>query len=247
VEQFGIPVRPSHFNARCAAQPLNMHTIRVWDLPTRVFHWALALCVLGLLITGNIGGNWMNWHLRLGYAVLTLLLFRLVWGFVGGHWSRFSSFLYAPSTILGYMRGDVRPEHKLGHNPLGALSVFALLLILLAQVGSGLISDDEIAFFGPLVGFVSGETVGQATRYHKNIGKFVVLGLVVMHLVAIVFYKWVKRDSLVLPMVTGDKLAPQAMHHARDSGLTRVLALIVFGVCAAAVTWVASLGNVYAF
>lgn len=224
-----------------------MHTIRVWDLPTRLFHWSLALCVLGLLITGNIGGNWMNWHLRLGYAVLTLLLFRLVWGVVGGRWSRFSSFIYTPGTLWRYLRGEVKPEHKLGHNPLGALSVFALLFMLLAQVGSGLFSDDDIAFFGPLVGFVSGETVSQATRYHKNIGKFVVLGLVVMHLMAIVFYKWVKKDSLVLPMVTGDKLAPQALPPARDDGFTRVLALVVFGVCAASVTWIVSLGNINAF
>lgn len=224
-----------------------MHIIRVWDLPTRLFHWALALCVLGLLITGNIGGNWMNWHLRLGYAVLTLLLFRLVWGVVGGRWSRFSSFIYTPCTVWRYLRGEVRPEHKLGHNPLGALSVFALLLFLSVQVGSGLVSDDDIAFFGPLVGFVSGETVSQATRYHKNIGKFVVLGLVVMHLMAIAFYKWVKRDSLVLPMVTGDKLAAQALPPARDDGLTRVLALVVFGVCAACVSWIVSLGTISAF
>ena len=110
-----------------------MHTIRVWDLPTRLFHWALVVCVIGQIVTANVGGNWMNWHLRLGYAVLTLLLFRLVWGFVGGHWSRFGSFLYAPSSVLAYLRGRPEPEHRVGHSPLGALSVFALLLILLAQ------------------------------------------------------------------------------------------------------------------
>ena len=139
-----------------------MHTVRVWDLPTRLFHWALVVCVIGQIITANVGGNWMNWHLRLGYTVLTLLLFRLVWGFVGGHWSRFSSFLYAPSTVLNYLRGQARPEHRVGHNPLGAFSVFALLAILLLQVGSGLFSDDEIAFTGPLVSLVSGEAVSLA-------------------------------------------------------------------------------------
>lgn len=189
----------------------------------------------------------MNWHLRLGYAVLTLLLFRLVWGFMGGHWSRFSNFLYTPGTTWRYLRGETLPQHKLGHNPLGALSVFALLCILLAQVGSGLVSDDEISFFGPLVGLVSGETVSQATRYHKNIGKLVVLGLVVLHLLAIVLYKLVKKDSLVLPMVTGDKRTTDALPHARDDGWTRVLAIVVLGVCATAVYGIVSLGNTSAY
>ncbi len=228
-----------------------MHTIRVWDLPTRIFHWALALCVVGLLVTGNIGGNWMNWHLRLGYAVLTLLLFRFVWGLVGGHWSRFSSFLFAPSAVWRYLRGQSLPEHNVGHSPLGALSVWALLFILLAQVGSGLFSDDEIAFFGPLVSFVSSEVVGQATSYHKNIGKFLVLGLVVLHLAAILFYKVVKKTSLVKPMVLGDKQLPHALTatlpSAQDNWRTRLLALVVLVVCAAIVYRVVALGNTPAF
>ena len=212
-----------------------MHTIRVWDLPTRVFHWALACCVAGLLITGNIGGNWMNWHFRLGYAVLSLLLFRLVWGFIGGHWSRFSSFLFAPSTVWRYVRGHGLPEHRVGHNPLGALSVFALLAILLAQVGSGLFSDDEIAFFGPLVVWVSGETVSLATQYHKNIGKFLVLGLVVLHVAAIAVYKLVKKESLVQPMIVGDKHLPIAATRTQDTWGTRALALVVLTACSAVV------------
>ncbi|WP_439112192.1 cytochrome b/b6 domain-containing protein [Hydrogenophaga sp.] len=224
-----------------------MHIIRVWDLPTRLFHWALACCVVGLLITGNVGGNWMNWHLRLGYAVLTLLLFRLVWGLIGGHWSRFSSFLYTPSTALNYLKGQARPEHTTGHNPLGALSVFALLAVLLAQVGSGLISDDEIAFFGPLVAFVSGETVSQATRYHKSIGKFIVLGLVLLHIAAILFHKLVKKEILVLPMVLGDKAVSTPMPGSRDTGFTRCIALAVFSLCAAAVYVLVWLGETGSF
>lgn len=220
-----------------------MHTIRVWDLPTRLFHWALALCVLGLLITGNVGGNWMNWHLRLGYAVLTLLLFRLVWGFFGGHWSRFSSFIYAPTTVWHYLQGRAKPEHTVGHNPLGALSVFALLAVLLAQVASGLFSDDEIAFFGPLVTLVSGDTVALATNYHKNIGKFVVLGLVVLHLGAILFHKLVKKEALVRPMLVGDKVAPAPVPSAQDNARTRALALVLLAACAAVVYGLIAMGN----
>jgi cytochrome b len=214
-----------------------MHTIRVWDLPTRIFHWALVVCVVGLVVTANIGGNWMSWHLRLGYAVLSLLLFRLVWGFIGGHWSRFSSFVYGPATVLAYLKGQVKPEHRVGHNPLGMLSVLALLTILLAQVGTGLISDDEIAFTGPLVRFVSGDTVSLATSYHKNVGKFIVIALVLLHLLAIVFYRVVKKDNLVQPMIVGDKQLPAhpTLPSARDTAASRALALLVLSVCAGAV------------
>jgi cytochrome b len=219
-----------------------MHTVRVWDLPTRLFHWALAACIVGLVITGNIGGNWMNWHLRLGYAVLTLLLFRLVWGLVGGRWSRFSSFLYSPGSLLRYLRGQGDVSHRVGHSPLGALSVFALLAVLLLQVGTGLISDDEIAFSGPLVRFVSGDTIASATGYHKNIGKFIVMGLVILHLLAILFYKLVQKQSLVRPMVMGDKQLSVAAPNARDSAGSRLLALVVLGICAGFVRWVVNLG-----
>ncbi|MDM7951384.1 cytochrome b/b6 domain-containing protein [Hydrogenophaga sp.] len=219
-----------------------MHTVRVWDLPTRLFHWALAACIVGLVVTGNIGGNWMNWHLRLGYAVLTLLLFRLVWGLVGGRWSRFSSFLYSPGSLLRYLRGQGDISHSVGHSPLGALSVFALLAVLLLQVGTGLVSDDEIAFSGPLVRFVSGDTIASATGYHKNIGKFIVMGLVVLHLLAILFYKLVQKQSLVRPMVVGDKQLGVAAPDARDSAGSRLLALVVLGICAGIVRWVVNLG-----
>ena len=220
-----------------------MHTVRVWDLPTRLFHWTLAVCVIGLVITANVGGNWMNWHLRLGYTVLSLLLFRLVWGFVGGYWSRFSTFIYGPATVLAYLRGDGPPEHRVGHNPLGMLSVLALLCILLTQVGTGLIADDEIAYTGPLVRFVSGETISDATSYHKNVGKFIVLGLVVLHLLAIAFYKLVKKDNLVRPMVSGDKTVVVPVPSARDTAGSRIAALVVFGLCAAAVYGLVSLGH----
>ena len=84
--------------------------VRVWDLPTRLFHWVLALAVIGLVVTGKVGGNAMVWHFRLGYVVFALLLFRLVWGLVGGHWSRFVAFIYAPATLIAYLRGEGRPS-----------------------------------------------------------------------------------------------------------------------------------------
>lgn len=220
-----------------------MHTVRVWDLPTRLFHWGLVLCVVGLIITGNLGGNAMVWHGRLGYAVFTLLLFRITWGLAGGHWSRFGNFLYGPASLVAYLRGQSRPEHNVGHNPLGMLSVLALLLILAAQVGSGLLADDEIAFTGPLAGLVPSDWVGQATSYHKKVGKLILIALVALHLGAIAFYKLVKKQNLVRPMILGDKTVPAPVPASRDNARTRLLALVVLLLCAAAVYGIVSLGD----
>ena len=220
-----------------------MHTVRVWDLPTRLFHWALVVCVVGLVVTGNVGGNAMVWHGRLGYAVLALLLFRLVWGFVGGRWSRFGSFVVAPSTTFAYLRGQTGPERSVGHNPLGAWSVLALLLVLFAQVGSGLFADDEIAFTGPLAGLVSGDWVSSLTRYHKDVGKLLLIALVVLHLLAIAFYRLVRQQHLVRPMIVGDKLLPAPMPGSNDSARSRWWALLVLLLCAAAVYGLVSLGD----
>jgi cytochrome b len=212
-----------------------MHTTRVWDLPTRLFHWLLAIAVVGLVVTGQVGGIWMNWHFRLGYSVLALLLFRFVWGFVGGYWSRFSHFFYSPSTIWRYIRGQSKPTHSVGHNPLGFLSVLGMLGFLLLQVASGLFSDDEIATTGPLSKFANSEWVSRFSDYHTDIGKFVILGLVVLHIAAIAFYRIKKGDNLVRPMLLGDKLTTAMQPNARDDLGSRLLALLVLGVCALAV------------
>lgn len=208
------------------------HTTRVWDLPTRIFHWALFGLIIAMVATGLLGGNAMVWHFRCGYAVLSLLLFRLVWGLIGGHWSRFVSFIYSPGAVLKYLRGQGRPEHSVGHNPLGAGSVFALLFFLFAQVGTGLFSDDAIAASGPLSKFVSNATVSMLTGYHKNIGKYVLLVLVLLHIAAILFYLLKKKENLIGPMLHGDKSLLHRVENSRDDGRSRVLALAVFAGCA---------------
>ena len=213
---------------------------RVWDLPTRLFHWVLAACVVALVVTAKLGGNAMEWHFRLGYAVLALLLFRVVWGLLGGRWSRFSSFLYGPGAMLRYVAGRADPLHRVGHNPLGSLSVFGLLAALGAQVGTGLFADDEIAFMGPLAHRVSTELSLQLTRYHKVIGEPLVIGLVALHVIAIVFYAVVKRERLVGPMITGDKTFDAEVPGSADSVATRALALAVFAACAGLTAWLAT-------
>lgn len=220
-----------------------MHRVRVWDLPTRLFHWALVLCVAGLIVSGNLGGNWMEWHLRLGYAALALL-FRLLWGVVGGRWSRFASFVYSPLSVWRHLRGQGDPLHHVGHNPLGAFSVWAMLAVLLVQVGTGLVSDDEIAFFGPLVRFVSYDTAMAATQYHKGWGKLALLGLIVLHVLALLFYHWVKRERLVAAMVSGDKQLPHPAPSAADGPRERLLALVLLGLSSAVVWWVVRRGAV---
>ena len=207
---------------------------RIWDLPTRLFHWLLALSVLGLVVTGNVGGLWMDWHFRLGYAVLCLLIFRLLWGFVGGYWSRFGAFIFGPSALLQYLRGRSPLLHRVGHSPLAALSVFALLLALFLQVLTGLLSDDEIFHRGPWAVWAPYDWIETASRYHKQVGKFVVMGLVALHLLALVFYKVVKRQALVQAMVTGDKALEANVPTSLDAAPQRLMALLVFALSVAA-------------
>lgn len=219
---------------------IKLNTVRVWDLPTRVFHWALVLVIAGLAATGLMGGSLMVWHFRLGYALLALLLFRLVWGVVGGRWSRFGAFVYSPRSVLDYLRGNTRAEHSVGHSPIGAGSVFAMLAVLAAQVGSGLLSDDEIAFAGPLTRFVSNANVSLATNYHSNIGKWLLLALVVLHILAILVYLW-RKHNLIGAMLHGDKELVAKVASSRDDAVSRLGALLVFGLCCACAAWVASL------
>lgn len=219
--------------------------VRVWDLPTRIFHWVLALCVVGSVVSAKIGGNALEWHMRIGFTVFALLAFRLIWGLVGGHWSRFARFVYAPGTLWRYLRGASRADehHDVGHSPLGALSVFGLLALLAAQVGTGLFADDEIATTGPLNKFVASSTGLVLTGWHKGWGQWLIITLVVLHVAAIVFYLVAKKRNLVRPMWTGDKALPAGVPASADGGRGRLLALVLIGVCGAGVAWLVSLGG----
>jgi cytochrome b len=218
------------------------HRVRVWDLPTRLFHWLLVISVIGLVITGHVGGNAMDWHARIGYAVFALLLFRIVWGFIGGHWSQFRSFLYGPGSVRAYLAGRAHPDHLVGHSPLGAGSVFAMLLVLGAQVATGLVGDDEIAFTGPLNRLVSTAAGLRATWYHKEVGQWLLVGLVVLHVATIVWYLRRKRQDLVRPMIVGDKVLAAPALSSRDDLASRSAALAVLAVCATLVAWVVRAG-----
>lgn len=179
--------------------------VRVWDLPTRIFHWALFAGVVVAFVSVKLGGNAMVWHGRAGSFVLSLLIFRLLWGFVGSKTSKFSSFVKGPSAVLRYLRNQPSRPEPIGHNPLGALSVIALLGLFLLQALSGLGVTDDIFFEGPLVQHLSSGAVALLTTFHKSTEPFL-LGLLGLHLVAIGFYRIKKGQDLVTPMFTGKRL-----------------------------------------
>ena len=183
-----------------------LQAIPVWDFPTRLFHWLLVVLVAVSFTTGAIGGNAMVYHERSGFAILVLLVFRIVWGFVGSRQSRFSDFVKGPAAVWRYatalFRGDA--ERHLGHNPMGGWSVLALLLALLIQVVTGLFANDDIITEGPLYLWVSKPVSDWLTRIHR-INRFVLVALVATHLSAVLFYLWGKGENLIKPMITGKK------------------------------------------
>ena len=187
-------------------------TIPVWDLPTRLFHWALVLLVAGGWLSQQFGGAlfgdiMMSWHKWNGYAVLTLLVFRLLWGLVGSDTARFSDFFPTPARLKQYFSSGLR-LHYAGHNPLGALSVFALLFLVGLQAVSGLFATDDILVNGPLRWLVSAETASFLDTLHSRIFD-VLLIIIGIHVAAILFYRFVAKDDLLTPMITGRKTAAQ--------------------------------------
>jgi cytochrome b len=228
-----------HFKGE-ASYPLNMKKIiRVWDLPIRLFHWLLVLCIIGSFISVNLGGNAIQWHAYFGYSVLTLLIFRIVWGFVGSTHARFTSFFPTKKAILDYLSGS--SPRVLGHNPIGALSVFALLFVLSVQVFTGLFVDDEIAFQGPLAKFVPGWVVSFLSEIHEG-NQAVIYTLITIHIGAIWLYKKFKGENLIKPMISGDKeidpseeakyLPADLGRASRDGVLQRAFALFLLSIIA---------------
>ncbi|MES2537166.1 MAG: cytochrome b/b6 domain-containing protein [Pseudomonadota bacterium] len=214
-----------------------MKKIRVWDLPVRLFHWTLVVLITISLITQKIGGNAMEWHFLSGYAVLTLIFFRIVWGLVGTRYARFSDFIPSPAVIMAYLKqgkGAVQ-RTSLGHNPLGSLAVFAMLGVILLQAATGLFANDDIASEGPLVKFISKELSDRITWFHKDVTGWLIFILIGVHVAAIAFYYFGKKENLVKPMITGDKEIDIDAPVADDSWKMRLVAVLVLAVCAVAV------------
>jgi len=181
--------------------------IAVWDLPTRLFHWLLVVLAAVSFTTGKIGGHAMQYHEWSGFAILNLLVFRIIWGFVGSRPSRFSDFVKGPAAVWRYATALVKGSSArfLGHNPLGGWSVLALLLALAIQVATGLFANDDIITEGPLYLWVSKPVSDWLTHVHR-LNRFLIVLLVVTHVSAVLFYLWGKRENLIKPMITGTKL-----------------------------------------
>jgi cytochrome b len=209
---------------------------RLWDLPTRLFHWALVVLVSFSLVSIQLGGFWKDWHMRSGYAILALVVFRLLWGFAGSRTARFATFVRGPRAVLAYFGG--RQDHPAGHNPAGGWSVLALLAVLGVQAATGLFSNDGSFSEGPLARLIAGETSDLFATVHRY-GEWAIYGVIGLHLAAIAWYGAIRREPLVRAMVTGDRADIDTP--TEDDMLTRLRALLLAALAAALVGWVVTL------
>ena len=222
--------------ARPDAETIKTRMARVWDLPVRLFHWTLVILMVASFTTGKIGGNWLVWHFYSGYLILALVLFRIVWGLIGSDTARFAGFVRGPSHVFAYARSMLGgpPQFHAGHNPLGGLMVVLMLILLLTQATTGLFVDDEIATRGPLADKVADATVALMTRIHRiNIN--VLLAAVGLHITAALFYLFVKKDNLIVPMFTGMKTLPPG--HPEPALRNGLIALVVAAIALGFVIW----------
>jgi cytochrome b len=203
----------------------------VWDLPTRLFHWLLVLSIIGSYTTAKLG--LMPWHLRLGFFMVGMLIFRLIWGLIGPRHARFSNFIKGPGSILQYLKGGIR---SVGHNPLGAGMVLLMLLLLVLQVTTGLFSTDDIAYTGPYFPSVSHDWAERLTGiHHKNFN--IILAAIALHLCAIVYYTFVKKEPLVPAMFHGGKPAELVAPQEAISSSQLWKALLVIVIACGCVFW----------
>jgi cytochrome b len=207
--------------------------IRVWDLPTRAFHWMLAVLIALQYATGEFHFLDMRWHFWFGYATLVLIAFRVLWGFLGSQTSRFADFLRGPAAVWRYLRSQssTNLQTRVGHNPLGGWSVIALLASVSVQSVSGLFASDEIDTDGPFVAHASDATVKLMTRAH-HWNENVLLILICLHVAAVLLYLVVKHEDLITPMLSGRKRVADARSLRFVDAR---VAFALFVLCAAAV------------
>ncbi|MBU1236067.1 MAG: cytochrome b/b6 domain-containing protein [Gammaproteobacteria bacterium] len=213
--------------------PVSSTRIQVWDLPLRLFHWLLAAAVAVAFISAKVGGNAMVWHGRAGLAVIGLIVFRIIWGFIGSTHARFANFVRGPSAIRAYLRGE---WNGLGHNPLGALSVLVLITLFALEATTGLFANDDISYQGYLYALVGADLSSRLTGIHK-LFEPAMIGLVALHLAAIAYYLRVKKHNLAIPMVTGWKEVSDptiaTADSARGGGLVAFVVALLIGIAAA--------------
>lgn len=219
-----------------------VHEVRVWDLPTRIFHWSIvALVALGL-ITGFLSPEWwMGVHTWAGYGTVLLVVFRLVWGVFGSEYSRLETFTFTPKEIIAHIREVIflRPTHYIGHNPAGALMIFALIFILAGISLSGLMVLGGEENQGPLAGVVSYQVGDLAAEIHDAL-TFVLMGLVVLHIIGVITEIRLSGENLVKSMIDGIKQVPDRIRpplHRNARPLAAMTAMTAFALIVGSMLW----------
>jgi cytochrome b len=212
--------------------------VHVWDWPVRLFHWSIVALVATAIVTAYVGGAAKEWHMRAGYGVLAMVLFRVLWGFAGTRHARFASFVRGPRAAVRYARLFARraPPVAVGHNPLGGWSVLALLLALLVQAGTGLFANDDLLMEGPLVKLISDALSDRITTLH-HLNVWAIGILVGMHLAAVFSHWAVARENLVRPMLTGRKRLHRSLQPEGLERVPHVRAVVLLAASAFAVWW----------
>lgn len=213
--------------------PPAIRPVQVWDVPVRVFHWLVVILVAAAYVTMRL--NWMDWHVRIGEALLALVLFRLLWGCFGSQTARFRSFLASPAAALEHLRHMFRrePDLQVGHNEAGGWMVLLLLALLLAETLSGIYLNNDIADDGPFTAWVPASIANAITALHSILWD-VLLVAVALHILAIVLYAVLKGHNLLRPMLSGRKNLPARIAVPRRAPLLLALLLLLISAAAAA-------------
>lgn len=211
----------------------------IWDLPLRIFHWCFAMTILGSWYTSEQEGELIELHMQFGYVALALIIFRVLWGVVGPKHARFSNFLPSPKTLISYLRETKENEstHKTpGHNPLGALMIVLMIILIAAQAISGLFINDDIFSSGPYYGSIGKELEAIMSFVHHNTFNVMIIAIA-FHLIAITFYWRVKKQNLVLPMITGTKTSKEVSSTDAIPHSKLLLGIFIAGCCIGFVYW----------
>jgi cytochrome b len=208
----------------------------IWDLPLRIFHWSFAGTILASWYTAEQGADLIEIHIKLGFVAIALLVFRVLWGIIGPKHARFSQFLPSPKKLLSYLRNSNSQKTTPGHNPLGAMMVVLMILLISIQAISGLFINDDVFSSGPYYGSISNELEKIMRFLHHNTFDFMIAAIA-LHLAAVAYYWRVKKQNLVLPMITGKKSAEQvdsadAIPHSKI-----IIAFVLAVFCAGFVYW----------
>jgi cytochrome b len=206
--------------------------VPVWDLPVRLVHWAIVLLLVALVVTGLADNEWLEWHMRFGQTMLMLVVFRVLWGFAGSRNARFAAFLHPPQRVLRYARslGSRAKEVHVTHNPLGGWMVIALLVALLVQGTTGLFTNDDVLWEGPLASRIAKDTSDALSSIHRR-WWWLVVALSSLHVVAVLAYLAVLKDNLITAMFTGAKRLPRGAADPSHATASLARALGLLAIC----------------